>query len=234
VSVVMPAHNEEALLAASVGEVIAGLRDRGGEFEVLVIENGSSDATLELATRLAGELPELRVHSLADPDYGLALRTGLLTATGTFVVNFDVDYYDVGFLDRAIAILGDAPEPAIVVGSKRGPGAHDTRSWPRRVVTWGFSTILRFGFRLRVSDTHGIKALVRSRVTPLVASCRFNADLFDTELVIRAERAGFSVTELPVTVEERRASRTSIVRRVVRSVGGLARLRVALWRERRT
>ena len=109
VSVVMPAHNEEALLEASVREVVAGLRDRGGEFEVLVIENGSSDATLDLATRLAGEVPELGVHSLANADYGLALRTGLLAATGTFVVNFDVDYYDVGFLDRAIAILGDAP-----------------------------------------------------------------------------------------------------------------------------
>jgi glycosyltransferase involved in cell wall biosynthesis len=233
VSVVMPAHNEEALLEASVREVVAGLRDRGGKFEILVIENGSSDTTREVAARLASDIPEFRVQSLANADYGLALRTGLVAAKGTFVVNFDVDYYDVGFLDRAIAELGDAPLPAIVVGSKRGPGAHDTRSLPRRLVTWGFGTILRLGFRLRVSDTHGIKALVRSRVTPLVSSCRFNADLFDTELVIRAERAGLSVTELPVTVEERRASRTSIVRRVVRSVGGLARLRVVLWRERR-
>lgn len=231
-SVVMPSHNEASLLESSVHEVAEGLRARGHSFELLVVENGSIDATAEIGRRLADEIPEVRLHTLPRADYGRALRTGLLAADNTVVVTFDVDYYDLRFLDQAIAALGGhAPRPAIIVGSKRAPGAHDARSWSRRVVTWAFSTMLRKGFGLRVSDTHGMKALMRERVEPLARTCRFDGDLFDSELVIRAERAGMGVAELPVTVEERRPSRTSIVGRAARSLIGLLRLRIVLWRE---
>jgi glycosyltransferase involved in cell wall biosynthesis len=227
----MPAHNEEALLAASVAEVCVGLAERGEPFEVLVIENGSTDRTLDIARGLEAANGAVRVLSRPVADYGAALRLGLLEATGDAVVNFDVDYYDLSFLDAAVGALGPAPAPAIVVGSKRAPGAEDRRAWGRRVVTWGFSTLLRVLFRLRVSDTHGMKALERGRVVDLARTCRFDADLFDTELVIRAERSGLLVTEIPVTVTERRPSRTPILRRVLRSLWGLFRLRAVLARE---
>jgi hypothetical protein len=97
-------------------------------------------------------------------------------------------------------------------------------------VTFGFAAVLRVGFGLRVSDTHGMKALDRKRVLTLAEVCRSDGELFDTELILRAERAGAGVEELPVTVSERRPSRTSITRRAVRTLAGLARLRVALAR----
>jgi glycosyltransferase involved in cell wall biosynthesis len=231
ISVVMPAHNEEVLLQESVDAVCAGLRSRGDAFEVIVVENGSSDRTPELAHELAAANDEVRTLSRDEADYGAALRLGLLEATGEAVVNFDVDYYDLGFLEAAVPALGQAPSPAIVVGSKRAPGAHDRRSRPRRFVTWGFTTLLRLLFRIGVSDTHGMKAMARTRVEGLARRCRFDADLFDTELVIRVERAGMRVTEIPVTVSERRPSRTPILRRVPRSLWGLVRLRLALSRE---
>ncbi len=99
-------------------------------------------------------------------------------------------------------------------------------------MTAAFSTLLRLGFGLRVSDTHGMKVLRRREVEPLARKCRLGTDLFDTELVLRAERAGLRVEELPVTVEERRPSRTPILQRVPRTLLGLARLRVALFTDR--
>jgi glycosyltransferase involved in cell wall biosynthesis len=233
ISVVMPAHNEEDLLESSVHEVVQGMRARGDNFELLVVENGSSDHTATIATALAASIAEVSAHSLPRADYGRALRTGLLAARGDTVVQFDVDYYDLSFVGEALATIGQAPRPAIVVGSKRAPGARDTRGWGRRAVTWTFSTVLRLGFGLKVTDTHGMKASMRTRVAVLADHCRFDGDLFDTELVIRAEHAGLGVAEIPVTVEERRPSRTSIVRRVPRTMVNLARLRFALWRERR-
>jgi glycosyltransferase involved in cell wall biosynthesis len=234
ISVVMPAHNEAELLDDSVTAVVEGLRARGASFEVLVVENGSSDGTHALAEQLGSRFEEVRVESLSKADYGAALRRGLLTAHGDAVVNFDVDYYDLDFLTDAVALLrSDADPPAIVVGSKRAPGADDQRSWPRRFVTWGFTYLLRVLFGLGVSDTHGMKAMRRDAVVRLAGACRFDADLFDTELVIRAEHAGLTVTEIPVRVSERRPSRTSILGRATRSLWGLARLRAVLWRERR-
>lgn len=232
ISVVMPAHDEEALLVDSVRDVVEGLRAAGRRFEVLVVENGSSDATPALATRLSEELPEVRALSLPEPDYGRALRRGFLDAHGEIVVNFDVDYYDLGFLDRALAVLAAPNGPVIVVGSKRGAGAVDNRPWSRRLVTAVFTTVLRTGFGLRVSDTHGIKALRRGPLVPLAEACRFGTDLFDTELVLRAQGEGLRAEELPVVVEERRPARSSIARRIPRTVVGLLRLRLTLWRER--
>jgi glycosyltransferase involved in cell wall biosynthesis len=226
----MPAHNEAALLEASVQEVVAGLRKRGHTFEVIVVENGSQDATPALAQGLAGDAPEVRVETLARADYGRALRTGLLAARGEVVVNFDVDYTDLGFLDAVLVRLGEPEPPAVIVGSKRAPGADDQRSGPRRFVTWAFSLVLRVGFGLRVSDTHGMKALDRARVLPIARACRSDGELFDTELILRAERAGLRVEELAVTVSERRPSRTSITGRAMRTLVGLARLRVTLGR----
>ena len=228
----MPAHNEAALLERSVQEVVADARSRSLDFELIVVENGSQDETAVIAARLADEEPEVLVRTLPRADYGLALRTGLLAATGDVVVNFDVDYTDLGFLDAALVRFGQPDPPAIMVGSKRAPGAHDQRSRARRFVTWGFDLVLRVGFGLGVTDTHGMKALNRARVLPLAAACRSDGELFDTELILRAERAGLGVAELPVTVAERRPARTSITRRALRTLAGLARLRLALLRDR--
>ena len=230
----MPAHNEAALLEPSVREVLAGARSRSLDFQVIVVENGSQDETAVIAARLADEEPEVLVRTLPRADYGLALRTGLLAATGDMVVNFDVDYTDLGFLDAVLARFGEPDPPAIIIGSKRAPGAEDRRSWARRFVTWGFALVLRVGFGLRRSDTHGMKALGRAAVLPIARACRSNGELFDTELIIRAERAGLRIEERPVTVAERRPSRSSITRRALRTVGGLVRLRVALVGTTRT
>jgi glycosyltransferase involved in cell wall biosynthesis len=232
VSVVMPAFNEADFLEATVVDVAEGLRARAQDFEILVCENGSTDDTANLAGRLAEKYQEVRAERLDRPDYGAALRYGLLQARGDVVVNFDVDYYDLAFLDVAVAEITAAGGPAIVVGSKRSARSHDERPLLRKLVTATFATILRVLFGLGVSDTHGMKAMRRADVVPLARRCRFGQDLFDTELILRAERQRLPIAEVPVVVTERRPARTSVLRRVPRTLLGLMKLRVALWRER--
>ena len=227
-TVVMPAFNEASILTTSVDDVAAGLRERGIEFEIIVIENGSKDGTLELARGLCAHNPELVVETLQTADYGAALRHGLLLARGESVVNFDCDYYDLDFLDRAVQLVAADGGPAIVVGSKRMDGADDQRAWARRLVTMVFSTILRVGYGLKVSDTHGMKAMRRTVVTHYARQCRLGRDLFDTELILRVERAGLPTSEIAVSVEERRPARTSIAKRVPRTITGLGKLWFAL------
>jgi glycosyltransferase involved in cell wall biosynthesis len=229
ISIVMPAYNEQGYLEPAVKSVVAGLRDRGIEFEVVISENGSSDGTLDEARQLAHTFAEVEVLSSPVADYGRALKAGFLAATGELVVNFDVDLVDLDFLDRALA-RAEGTNPVIIVGSKRTPGSDDQRRAARKAVTAVFSFGLRHGFGLKVSDTHGVKVLRRVPLLQLVRSCQFGRDIFDTELIIRAERAGMAVLELPVTVADQRPPRTSIVRRIPRSVIGLAALAFALRR----
>jgi glycosyltransferase involved in cell wall biosynthesis len=231
ISIVMPAYNEAAMLETSVRAVVDGMRALGRPFEVHVVENGSTDGTPAIAARLAEEIDEVVTHSMRAADYGEALRTGLLEARGGIGVIFDVDYYDLGFLKQALELLdpADSPTgPAIVVGSKRAPGARDDRSSLRRTATSVFSLILRRGFGLHVSDTHGMKVLNLLALRDAVKACRSGADLFDTELILRAEHSGLVTAEVPVAVSELRPSRTSIARRVPRTLVGLARLRIRL------
>jgi glycosyltransferase involved in cell wall biosynthesis len=230
-SVVVPAHNEQDYLEAAVVDLVKGLRSRERPFEVIVCENGSTDATAALAQDLSARFEEVRTFSADRPDYGVALRAGFLAAQGDVVANFDVDYIDLAFLDAALALVAVEDGPAAVVASKRSASAQDTRPVGRRVVTAAFSLVLRLGFGLRVSDTHGMKVLRQAVVAPIVAECRFGGDLFDTELILRTERAGYRVAELGVTVIDTRPPRTPIHKRIPRSLAGLARLRVVLWRE---
>ncbi len=227
----MPAHNEEEYLSTAVHDVVGALRSRNRTFEVVIVENGSTDRTAEVARTVTQEFPEARALFLAEADYGGALKAGFLDADGDLIAIFDVDYYDFEFLDAALASIESRDGPDIVVGSKRGAGAVDTRTWKRRTVTAVFTTILRVAFGLKVADTHGIKVMRRAPLKDLAASCRYGTDIYDTELILRAERAGLRVQAIPVTVEERRPSRSSIVKRIPRTVLALTRLRWALWRE---
>lgn len=238
ISVVMPAHNEQDLLLRSVETVMTGLGKLTDDkltddWEILICENGSSDATPAIAAELADGSSRVRCHRLPEADYGVALREGFLAAGGELVANFDVDLVDFDFLDRALEVMEMAPATAVVVGTKRGPGADDQRGAGRRLVTAVYSVVLRRGFGLHVSDTHGLKLLRREALAPVVDACRFGGDIFDTELILRAERAGLGVRELPIRVSDQRPPRTSILARIPRSLVGLGRLRGALWSEAR-
>jgi hypothetical protein len=145
-------------------------------------------------------------------------------------VIFDVDFVDFRFFDAALARLETQGGPALVVCSKRGPGAQDERPWHRRLVTATFSVMLRLGFGLKAPDTHGIKVLRLDALRPVVERCELGTDLFDTELVLRTERAGLAIESVPVSVRETRPPRTPISRRAIRSLLGLVRLRRVLGR----
>jgi glycosyltransferase involved in cell wall biosynthesis len=199
---------------------------------VIIVENGSSDNTLEIAEKLAADLPRLRVIAKPWADYGGALAAGFEAAQGETVVNFDVDYYDVDFLERAEKMATEVGA-AIVVASKTAPGAVDKRPLLRRVLTAGFTTVLKTGFGMPVSDAHGMKLMRRAAVRPIAEVCKMRGSLFDVELVLRAGKAGLVVAEIPAIVEERRPPRTAVWRRSLEAMHGLVKLRALLWREAR-
>jgi len=229
-SVVIPIHNEADCLADEVAELVGELDARSVDFELLLAENGSVDETPAIAESLAAADSRVRVLRVPVPDYGAAMKAGMLAARGGYVVNFDIDFHDADFMVQAGALMERSGAGA-VVGSKLMEGADDRRSPARHMVSLGFTTILRLLFDPKMDDTHGMKVLRRDVVTRFAPLTVMTRDLFDTELIIRARRAGVAVGALPVTVEEKRKPRSSIVRRIPRTMKGLLRLRVVLWKE---
>lgn len=226
-SVVIPIYNEEQILASSVRELFAALDEAGLDFEVVLAENGSRDRTVEIAEALAAELPRLRFFSYPEPNYGGALREAIFRARGKFVVCEEIDLCNVDFHLRALEILreGDAD---LVIGSKAMHGAHDRRPPLRRVATKVYNGMLRVTLGFTGTDTHGLKVLRRASVAPVAARCIVDYDVFASELVIRAEREGLRVVELPVEIVEKRAPSINLIKRVPRVLGNLGRLMVSI------
>lgn len=226
-SLVIPLHNEASFAPGVLPGLLAALPD---DVEVLLVENGSKDGTAAALAPFAAP-PRVRLLSLPTASYGGALRAGLEAAAAPIVVNEDVDLLDVEFVELARTRLQDAD---VLIASKRAAGARDDRGPMRRLVTWGFATVLRVLFSLRATDTHGLKAFRRDAALRLLPRVGGGHDTFDTELIIRAERAGMRIVEVPAAVREQRATRSGAVwKRVPRTLRQLWRLRLTLWREGR-
>ena len=230
VSVVIPVYNEEGILREAVTELLEGLetvrtvlRHPEMTFEVIIAENGSRDRTAELAEHLAEQFPEVRTFSLGEPNYGKALRRGIIEARGTWVICEEIDLCDLDFHRRALELLrhGDAD---FVVGSKAMKGSNDQRPLFRRTATRVINGMLRVALDFRGTDTHGLKAFHRATVLPIVEACVIDRDLFASEMVIRANREGVRMMEIPVRLAEKRPPAINLVKRVPRVLRGLARL----------
>lgn len=221
-SIVIPIHNEELILETAVRALTSKLHDLGETYELILAENGSSDATLEQALKLAADLPAVRVLSAPAPNYGRALRMGFEDARGEIVISDEIDLCDLGFYRAALHELAAGSD--LVVGSKRHPQAHDARPWIRRRGTQVINLLLRLSLGFKGTDTHGPKAFVRTRLQSVVANCTVEHDLFASELVIRAMRAGLDVREVPLQLHEIRPPSIHLLRRVPRVLGNLAKL----------
>jgi len=233
VSIVIPVFNEEGILREAITELLAGLDTvraalaaPGLTFEVIIAENGSRDATVELAQHLASERSEVKMFSLGEPNYGKALRRGILEARGTWVICEEIDLCDVDFHHRALELLrhGDAD---MVVGSKAMKGSSDHRPMMRRIATRVLNGMFRVAVDFRGTDTHGLKAFHRETVTPVVERCVIDRDLFASELVIRAAQQ-VRVVEIPIRIAEKRAPAINLAKRVPHVLKGMVKLTYAI------
>jgi glycosyltransferase involved in cell wall biosynthesis len=230
VSIVIPVYNEEGILREAVTELLEGLDSvrhalHAPEltFEVILAENGSRDRTAELAAHLADERPDIRTFSLGEPNYGKALRKGILEARGAIVICEEIDLCDLDFHRRALEHLRHH-DCDMVIGSKAMKGANDARPVFRRAATKMINGMLRVALDFRGTDTHGLKAFDRRALLTIVEACVIDRDLFASELVIRADRADLHVIEIPVRLREKRRPAINLWKRVPNVLRGMAKL----------
>jgi len=225
ISVVIPIYNESALLDRAVTELHQNLTalDPPTTFEVILAENGSSDDTPAVARALSEQYPEVHTFSHGEPNYGAALRRGMLEARGRYVICDEIDLCDVDFHTRALALLRTG-EAELVVGSKAMRGASDRRPFVRRLATKSINGMLRILLGFRGTDTHGLKAFRRDALTRTATRCVVDKDLFASEFVIRAQRDGIRVVEIPISIAEKRPPSIQLGRRIPRVLRDLARL----------
>ncbi len=201
-SVVLPARNEAHHIHANVLRVCQALCGR--DFELIVVDDGSVDATLSEAARAATGLPVRALRQEPNRGKGAALFRGFAETSGELVAFLDADLEIAPEnLLRLLEVMRASGADA-VVGTKTGDGF----PLARRLLSRAFRAGVSFLFGLAVRDTQtGIKLFRREvleRVAPRMSVSRF---AFDIELLVAATRFGYAIVECPVAAEFRRDGR---------------------------
>ena len=227
-SIVIPIFNEEEILEESTNAIFSLCKRMEIDFEIIFSENGSTDKTKSIAEELTNKHPEIKIISNPEPNYGNALKTGFKIAKNDLVISFDIDYYSESFLSEALKLES---EYSGITASKRLGSSEDGRRFIRRLATNFFVILLKTLFGTKLSDTHGMKAIKKSEIEKFLPKVVSTQDIFDTELLIRIEKNGGKIKEVPAKVNEIRPSVSLIYKRIPRTLKSLIKLRIIFYKE---
>ena len=198
-SIVIPAHNEEQRLPPSLLKIHDFLASQPYTAEVIIVENGSHDRTLEIAQAFAREAPYVRVLKEEARGKGLAVRRGMLEARGEYRFICDADLsMPIEQVNRFIPPTFADPE--IVIGSREIAGAvryHEPTY--RHLIGRVFNTLVRWAALPGLQDTQcGFKCFHRTAAEAIFPLQALPGMSFDVEVLFIARRLGFRIQEVPI------------------------------------
>jgi putative flippase GtrA len=230
VDIVIPVHNEEKDLESCIRR----LHEHLGigipySFQITVADNASTDATLEVANRLAAEFPTVRVVHMPQKGKGRALRAVWAASDAAILAYMDVDLStDLAALLPLIAPLVSGHSD-LAIGTRLHRGSRVIRGAKREFISRSYNLMLRHTLFTRFSDAQcGFKAIRREVAAHLLPLVQDNAWFFDTELLVLAERSGLRIHEVPVDWIDDPNSSVHIVSTAMADLRGIARLARAL------
>ncbi len=226
VEIVVPVYNEEAVLESSIRTLRAYL-DNHFPFTALVsiADNASTDRTWPIASTLAGTMAGVRAFRLGDKGRGRALRAVWTLSQARVVAYMDVDLAtDLDALLPLVAPLLSGHSD-LAIGTRLAPGARVVRGTKRELISRCYNVLIRTMLRNRFTDAQcGFKAAraeVARDLLPLVSNEEW---FFDTELLVRAERRGMRIHEVPVDWVDDLDSRVDVVHTALEDLRGVCRL----------
>lgn len=231
VDIAIPVLNEAQQLLGSIQTLVAFLdQSFPYQWRVVILDNGSTDGTDDIGHELARRVPNVFYHQLAERGRGRALREAWRRSEADICAYMDVDLSTnlnaFPSLIDAIARRGFD----VAIGSRLIRGAQVKRSLKREIISRGYNGLVKVLFRNRFSDGQcGFKA-IRSDVAKLLLPHIVNQNwFFDTELLLLAERFGFSIAEVPVAWIEDLDSRVKLFATAREDVQGLLRVRMTRY-----
>ncbi len=201
-SIVIPAYNESARLPATLKEVVSCVRERGWDAEVIVVNDGSTDATSAVVLDFARTATEVRLlENPGNRGKGYSVRSGLLQALGDVVMFTDADLSaPIPEAERLFAAIAAGAD--IAIGSRWLEKGRQTHRQPLYRQFFGrcFNAVTRAVMGLRFADTQcGFKAFTRTAAQTVFQLQTIERWGFDPEILFIALKRGLRVVEVPVS-----------------------------------
>ena len=212
-SVIIPAYNEAHRLPRYLREVVSYFDGRDERYEILVVDDGSTDDTAVRVREERAAHPAVRLLSLGtNQGKGAAVRAGLRQATGALRLMTDADgATPIGEVKRLEAALHGGAELAVASRALRDPSVVVRARLLRRLSGRVFIAIARaLGVRQVVDTQCGFKLFRGAVADELFGALRTNGFGFDVELVLRAERRGYRIAEIPVNWTDQPGSKVGV------------------------
>lgn len=231
-SIVLPAYNESERIGASLDKILAYAEARGRPTEVIVVNDGSTDATAQVVRDYAAKHPALRlVENGGNRGKGYSVRNGMLHATGDIVLFSDADLSSpVTEADKLFAAIEGGVDVAI--GSRWLQTDLQKKRQPlhRQILGRLFNLALRMVLGLNFKDTQcGFKAFTRESSQALFQLQQVERWGFDPELLYLARKLGFTIKEVPVEWSHRSGTRINPLRDGIRMLGEILCVRWNAW-----
>lgn len=215
-SVVVPAYNEATGIAVTVGRLSRYLEKLPLSWEIIVVDDGSADATAATVEACAAAHPHVRLLRGGRRGKGAAVRRGMLEAAGSWRFMADADLsMPPENLGRFFAALESAdPVPHVLIGSREAPGAERIgEPWRRHVAGRAFNVLVQLLVLPGIQDSQcGFKLFSAEAVTALFPRTTIDGFAFDVEVLTLARRGGYAVREVGVEWHCRPDSRVSMWR----------------------
>jgi len=227
ISVVVPAYNEESRLNDTLPVIYAYLREHFPQFELLVVDDGSTDCTPSIVQECARQHPEVRLISYQpNRGKGHAVRTGVLQARGEWVLFSDADLATpIEELPNLAAKVREGYDIAIASRAVRGARLVIRQPWYREFAGRTFNLMVQLLAVPGIHDTQcGFKLFRQEAAREVFSRCEENGFSFDIEVLHVALRLGYRVAEVPVHWMHREGSKVRLLRDAVRMFGALLRV----------
>lgn len=209
ISVVIPMYNEEENVVKTLEEV-NNVLENFDEFEIIVVDDGSTDKTYHLADKLLSSNPNIRLlkHPV-NMGMGRALRTGFEKAKGDVVVTIDADLsYDPSFIPKLIYELDQSTD--IVIGSQYMAGGKTENIPPLRLfISKSANKIVGYAMADNISTVTGVLRAYRKEVLDSV-ELESNGTKINPEIISKARAVGFNIKEIPVTLKGRELGKSKV------------------------
>jgi len=202
-SIIIPAYNEENNIKKCIQEVERTFHNPGLNYEVIVVDNNSTDNTYRIAKKAANN--KVKVIECLNRGKGAAIKAGFNKSKGKFVTFVDAD---LELHPKQIPLFMDYMkryDADIVVGSKRHPLSKIYRPMYRKILSFGYYILIKLLFGLPVKDTQaGLKLYKREVLNEIFPRILCKRYAFDLEILVNAHHRGFKLVEAPIEYRSKR------------------------------